>query len=203
MTSWWCWWQCVRFCHSTWKAHDNTGHDSRKSYRENRLPKFPATHPEGRRIKKGPCALLEVYSTCVQLVGLAPIFSGPLNDVRSEAYGVFECCKSGREEMTLGYFGVYYQPPFSGTSAYYQKSSWKYTRQRTASDVVRVFFFLHLMSSAKWDIWQIHISYVNTSVANLKRSAMCSWKFQSSEDVDCPKSWWHVPLLSYLAMFYV
>ena len=67
------------------------------------LPKFPATLPEGRRIKKGPCALLEVYSTCVQLVGLAPIFSGPLNDVKSEAaHGVFECCNSGREEMTLG-----------------------------------------------------------------------------------------------------
>ena len=36
---------------------------------------------------------------------------------------------------------------------------------------------LGLMSNTRLDIWQIHISYVNTSIANLKRSAMCSPKW--------------------------
>lgn len=36
---------------STWKAHYTTGHSSHKSCTENCLPKFPAAHPDGRRIK--------------------------------------------------------------------------------------------------------------------------------------------------------
>ena len=173
---------------STCKVHFTAGRSSHKSCTENCLPKMPAAHPE-RKKDQGlvpahyvKCTIytymLATGGVCLPVTSIYPLLRW------HSSFEVLWTTSGARPVERRNDFRIVWCVSSATLSRYHRilqenMKVYKIMNSKRCCVCVCV-LLLGLISNTRLDIWQIHIAYVNivnTSIANLKRSAMCSPKW--------------------------